>query len=269
MSLPLEGITIAVAEGRQLEELATMLAKEGAAVHRCPMISILDAPEEAPILAWIDDLIAGTFSHVVLMTGEGLRRLLGFAECNGRRDAFVEALAKTRTLTRGPKPARALKEIQLTPTLIASAPTTDGVLATLESETLSDKTVGVQQYAPGETPLVPFIEQRGGKARTVLPYIYAPSADASRVVELIDLLAEGKVQVLVITSSPQVDRLFEVAAEHQREEKLLAGLRRSCVAAVGPIAAESLERRGVTVQVCPAQGFVMKNLVQQILRWRQ
>jgi uroporphyrinogen-III synthase len=74
--------------------------------------------------------------------------------------------------------------------------------------------------------------------------------------------------VVVITSSPQVDRLFEVAEEKGRTEQLLAGLSRACVAAVGPIAAGNLQGRGVSVQVCPERGWVMKNLVQQIVRWR-
>ncbi|MBI1833044.1 MAG: uroporphyrinogen-III synthase, partial [Planctomycetes bacterium] len=50
--------TIALAEGRQLEDLAAMLEKEGAKPLRCPMLSILDAPNEAPVLAWLDRLQA-------------------------------------------------------------------------------------------------------------------------------------------------------------------------------------------------------------------
>src|SRR5205823_5977343 len=43
--------TVALAEGRQLEELVQMLEKEGATALRCPMLSILDAPDETPVLA--------------------------------------------------------------------------------------------------------------------------------------------------------------------------------------------------------------------------
>src|SRR5947209_1630275 len=96
--------TVALAEGRQLEELAQMLEREGAATLRCPMVSILDAPDAAPVLAWLRDLAADRYDWVVLLTGEGLRRLLGFAEREGLRDAVVRALGRTRTVTRGPKP---------------------------------------------------------------------------------------------------------------------------------------------------------------------
>jgi uroporphyrinogen-III synthase len=39
------------------------------------------------------------------------------------------------------------------------------------------------------------------------------------------------------------------------------------IAAVGPVVAENLRRRGCRIDVCPEQGFVMKNLVQQISRF--
>src|SRR5438874_7437563 len=106
MSGPLTGRTIALAEGRQLEELAEMLEKEGATTLRCPLVSILDAPDPAPVLAWLENLIAGKFDYVLLFTGEGLRRLLGFAERAGLRPAVITALGKTKTITRGPKPVR-------------------------------------------------------------------------------------------------------------------------------------------------------------------
>src|SRR5437660_8494373 len=123
MTLPLEGRTVALAEGRQLEDLAALLAKEGATPLRVPLISILDAPDPAPVVTWLRELAADRFGYVVLLTGEGLRRLLHFAEREGLRDAVVAALGRARLVTRGPKPGRALKEVGLTPTLVAEAPT--------------------------------------------------------------------------------------------------------------------------------------------------
>src|SRR5438128_400391 len=129
--LPLAGHTFALAEGRQLEELALMLEKEGATVLRCPMVSIVDATDAGPVLAWIRELIDDPFAYVIFMTGEGIRRLMGFAEREGLHYRFVEALARTKSVTRGPKPVRALKELGLSPSLVAETPTTEGVIARL------------------------------------------------------------------------------------------------------------------------------------------
>ncbi len=266
MTLPLEGRTVALAEGRQLEELAQMLETEGAAALRCPMVSILDAPDAAPVIAWLQELSAGRFGYVVLMTGEALRRLLGFAERAGMRDTVIAALGRTRTITRGPKPVRALKEVGLAPTKVAEAPTTDGVIATLRRESLQGRTVGVTLYGEPNPALVEFLERSGAIARTVLPYVYAPAADAERICDLIERLARGEVDAMLFTSSPQVDRLYEVATERDNKSQLQQGLERTRVAAVGPVVAENLRQRGARVDICPEQGFVMKNLVQQIKR---
>ena len=99
-----------------------------------------------------------------------------------------------------------------------------------------------------------------------MPYVYAPASDADRVHDLIDRMARGEVDVLVFTSSPQVDRLFEAAAQRGRDTELRQGLDRTRVAAVGPVLAESLRQKGARVDICPEQGFVMKNLVQHIKR---
>jgi uroporphyrinogen-III synthase len=257
---------IALAEGRQLEELAQLLEKEGATTLRCPMVSIMDAPDPDPVVAWLHELAADRFSWVVLLTGEGVRRLLSFAERAGLRDATIAALGRTRTVTRGPKPGLALRELGLTPTKWAPQPTTDGVIASLREETLAGQTVGVQLYSESNPHLTGFLASAGASARTVLPYVYAPAADAERVADLIRRLETGRVDVLVFTSSPQVDRLYEVAQQQGLTAVLAAGLQRTRVAAVGPVVAEDLRQRGAPVHICPEQGFVMKNLVRHIER---
>ena len=125
-------------------------------------------------------------------------------------------------------------------------------------------TVGVQLYAPTNPPLTDYLAGVGAMMAAVLPYVYAPATDAERVVDLIKAMQAGKVDVIVFTSSPQVDRLYEVAGERELTTALTEGFGKTRVAAVGPVVADSLRRHGAPVHVCPEQGFVMKNLVKQI-----
>src|SRR5947209_9273284 len=173
MADTLNGRTIALAEGRQLEELAQMLEKEGALALRYPMINILDAPDAAAVVTWLRDLIADKFAYVILMTGEALRRLLGFAEREGIRQEVIAALSRVRTITRGPKPVRALKEVGLNPTKVAESPTTEGVIATMRNEPLQGQTIGVTLYGEPNPTLVSFLEHAGATVGTVLPCVYA------------------------------------------------------------------------------------------------
>jgi uroporphyrinogen-III synthase len=191
---------------------------------------------------------------------------LGFAAREGFRDDVLAALAKVKTITRGPKPVRALKEIGLAPYKIAAAPTTDGVIETLKHESIRDLDVAVQLYSESNPPLTEYLASVGARAHTVSPYVYAPSADASKVVDLIEQMATDRVDCVVFTSSPQVDRLVEVAAEHKFEPALREGWMRTKIAAVGPVVKEKLLAVGARADVMPEQGFQMKNLVQHIKR---
>lgn len=260
------GKTIALAEGRQLEDLAQMLAKEGASIWRCPMVSMLDPSDDGPMLEWLEELNAGRFAWVVLLTGEGLRRLLA---CTDRHQIRAEVLAgfkQTKIITRGPKPGQALREVGLAPSVVAKMPTTEGVIDSLKNENLRGLTVGVQLYRAENPPLLDFLQQAEASVQTVLPYLYAPASDGEKIVDLIEAMAAGRIDVVVFTSSPQVDRLYEVADEKGLTAQLASSWTRTKVAAVGPIVAQTLQSKGVHVAICPEQGFQMKNLVVHIQR---
>src|SRR5438045_6042633 len=102
-SPPLAGRTIAVPETRELEVFAAMLERRGARVLRCPLVAIRDAPDPEPVLHWSRALASGSFDDLILLTGEGLWRILACIDRNEPllREAFVAALAGLRKITRG------------------------------------------------------------------------------------------------------------------------------------------------------------------------
>ena len=265
-SKPLSGRTIAIPETRELDLFARMLEQRGAVTRRCPLVTILDAPDPVPILAWLKQLAAGRFHDLVLLTGEGLRRLLAAAERAGIKDEVIAALGKTRKITRGPKPARALRDIGLRNDLAAKTPTTDGVIAALAKLDLQSHDVGVQLY--GSEPnlkLMDFLRRADATPYPVAPYIYAGKMDDAKVVALIEQLAGGGIDVIAFTSMQQLTRLRDVAERHQMQETLIKGLAQAKVAAVGPIVAEALRDMGITVDMMPEESYFMKPLVNAIV----
>ena len=69
----MHGRLIVVPESRELDLFARMLEAQGAKTLRCPMVTILDAVDPAPIEAWLRRFAAGKFDDLILLTGEGLR----------------------------------------------------------------------------------------------------------------------------------------------------------------------------------------------------
>src|SRR6516162_37103 len=241
-SHPLSGRLIALPETRELDRLAGLLEQQGAETLRCPMVAIGDAPDQVPVQEWLMRL---PFDDLVFFTGEGLRRLHGFARRFDLETAFLAALQTARKITRGPKPERALRELGLKSDLRAEEPTTDGLIAALSAHDLRGRRVGVQLY-PGNpnTKFTDFLVRAGTEPHLVVPYVYASAADDERVVELIDRMADGGIDVIAFTSSPQVHRLFDVAKAMGQDEKLQTALQSTAIAAVGPVVAGELQRRG-------------------------
>jgi uroporphyrinogen-III synthase len=266
MTEELSGRRIVVPETRELGQLLRMLEERGADTVPCPMIAIRDTPDTAPVEAWLRRFAKGTCDDLVLMTGEGLRRLLGFARRLDLEPAFLVALAPTRKITRGPKPVRALRKIGLATDVPADEPTTEGVIAALERLDLTGRHVGVQLY-PGNANerLLKFLEGAGAEADPVLPYIYASEADDAQVIAVITEMAAGQIDAIAFTSAPQVRRFRDVARSFGREAELRQGFERSLVAAVGPIVAAELDALGVQVNVTPRDNtFFMKPLVREL-----
>jgi uroporphyrinogen-III synthase len=256
---PLAGRVVAVPETREIDVFAAMLERRGAQVVRCPMVAIRDAPDPAPVLRWSRELAAGSFDDLVLLTGEGLRRILACIDRNepALKESFVAALTRLRKITRGPKPARALRELGMKPDIAAERPTTEGVIASLQPFDLKSRRFGVQLYGTEPNrPLVDFLETAGAKVSTVAPYVYADAADNEAILTLLKRILAGEVDAIAFTSTPQVERLFAVAPA----ESITAALAKTVVAAVGPVVADTLRRHGIQARVMPEESFFLKPL---------
>ena len=74
-------------------------------------------------MSFLGELASGGLDALVLLTGEGVRRLLSFAEREGLTEKVVAAMRAITIVTRGPKPARALRDLGILPTLSTDQPT--------------------------------------------------------------------------------------------------------------------------------------------------
>jgi uroporphyrinogen-III synthase len=261
----LAGKVVAVPEARQLDVFASLLERRGASVLRCPLVGILDSPDEASVLGWIERLIATPTDLVVFYTGEGVQRLADFARRAGREREFVAALARTPTLTRGPKPRRSLKVLGLEPEYSAIEPTTAGMIEAAKTLAAPLRRVALQLYNKDQDrQLADYFEQRGADVDSVAPYVYASEADDERVAALIGELAAGRVHAIAFTSKAQVQRLLELAQKRRLDATLREGLERTRVAAIGPVVAAELERARIRVDTMPKDSYSMKPLVTSV-----
>ena len=259
----LEGYRILILETREEAQFSRLLREQGADVLQCPMFTIHDAPDPAPVEAWIRLFIAKPFDDLVLMTGEGLRRMMKVAKRIGVDQDFIAAIAKAKRYARGPKPVRALREIGLEANLQTETPTSEGVAAMLAQQDLKGHRVGLQLYPDkNHSKLIGAITSYGATVEPVLPYVYDGQAADTNIVEAIGEMAERRVDAIALTSSGQVRRLIDVARAHNCEDRLRAGLAQTPVASVGPVVSDELKAYGLQTDIYPAnESFFMKPLI--------
>ncbi|MBP1091255.1 uroporphyrinogen-III synthase [Bradyrhizobium diazoefficiens] len=259
----LNGYRILILETREEAQFSKLLAAQGADVVQCPMFTIHDAPDPAPVEAWIRRAIDRPFDDLVLMTGEGLRRIMKLARTRGLDQALVAALAKSRKFTRGPKPGKALREISLEAQQTTEKPTTEGVIEMLGKLDLKGRRLGLQLYPDKDhSTLTGALSAQGAEVDTVLPYVYDSKAADANIVAAMDDMAEGRIDSIALTNLGQVRRLIEAAKAHGSEAKLRAGLERTLIASVGPAVSGELAAHGLRTDIAPAEdAYFMRPLI--------
>ena len=259
----LNGYRILILETREEAQFSRLLAEQGADVVQCPMFAIHDAPDSAPVEAWIRRFIEKPFDDLVLMTGEGLRRLMKVARRINLEQDFIGAIGQARKFVRGPKPGRALREIGLEPQMTTERPTSEGIAEMLARIDLKAHRIGLQLYPDKDHgALIGAITAQGAKVDTVTPYVYDAQAADTNIVTAIDEMAQGHIDAIALTNLGQVRRLIEVARAQGLEARLREGLSKTPIASVGPAVSDELKSHGLRTDIYPANdAFFMKPLI--------
>lgn len=259
----LNGYRILILETREEAQFSKLLAEQGADVVQCPMIEIHDAPDPAPVEAWIRRAIDKPLDDLVLMTGEGLRRIMKLARSRGLDQALIAALGKSRKFTRGPKPGKALREVGLEQQQMTEKPTTDGVIEMMGKLDLTGRRLGLQLYPDKDhSALIGALTAQGAAVDTVLPYAYDPKAADANITAAIDEMAAGRIDCIALTNLGQVRRLVDAAKAHGSEAKLRDGFERTLIASVGPAVSGELAAHGLREDILPAdESFFMRPLI--------
>ena len=264
--MPFNGLRVIAFESRRASEIAELIRRQ----HGEPFVapSMREAPIEnnQPAFEFAERLFRGEFDMMILLTGVGTRALNKVLASRFPPQAFAEALRKLTVVARGPKPAAALREMEVPITITVPEPNTWRELIEATSGR-PEKRIAVQEYGKSNDDLLTALRNRGAIVTPVRIYQWDLPEDTGPLREAVQRIAKGQADVAMFTTSIQVEHLLRIAAELGLDQAVLKGLRRRMViASIGPSTSEALEDYDIQPDLTPSHpkmGFLVKEAADQ------
>jgi uroporphyrinogen-III synthase len=267
-----DGLSVLVLESRRAKELASIVESYGGRPIVAPSMREVPLESNTEALAFADAVIRLEFDLIILLTGVGTRALLELVDrVRAQRDTFIAALGRIPIAARGPKPTAVLRDIGLSPWLQAPEPNTwRELVAALDARAgempLRARRVAVQEYGAPNPELLQALEARGALLTRVPIYQWALPEDLEPLRQGCRALAEGQVDVVLLTTATQVTHLLQIADHLGLADGVRAGLRRAMVASIGPTTSETLREHGVAIDMEPSHpkmGFLVREAAER------
>jgi uroporphyrinogen-III synthase len=257
MVLPtFDGLRVLSLESRRAREMETLITTHGGRATVAPSMREVPLESNTAAIAFADALIRGEFDVVVLLTGVGTRVLLDVVgRARGGTADFVAALGRVRLAVRGPKPHAAIREVGLTPWVVAPEPNTwREVVAAIDAtgpSPLAARRVAVQEYGVANDQLTQALAARGAVVTPVPVYQWQLPEDLAPLEQACRALIARQIDVVLFTTGTQAVHLLQVAERLGLRDALQAALDRTVVASIGPTTSEELHAQRIDVDFEP------------------
>jgi uroporphyrinogen-III synthase len=246
--------------------MAELIRRQGGNPLVAPSMREVPLTGNEEAFRFAERLFAGEFDMVVLLTGVGTRQLNRLLAARFPESAFADGLGATTLVARGPKPAAALREMGLTPAIVAPEPNTWRELLAATQDR-PERRIAVQEYGRPNPELLAGLRSRGAEVTAVRVYRWDLPEDIEPLRDAVRRLAAGEFQVALFTTAIQISHLARVARELGIEDAALNGLRHAQVASIGPTTTEALEEFGIQPYIEPSHpkmGFLVKEAADRI-----
>ncbi len=258
--MPFAGRRVLALESRRATETAHLIRNQGGEPFVAP--SMREVPLEANEAAFdfAERLFRGEFDMMIFLTGVGCRALHKVIASRHGEDRFPEALRKLTTVARGPKPIGVLRELNVPVTIAVPEPNTwRELLSAIEGR--PERRIAIQEYGRSNHELVEALANRGAEVTPVRVYQWERPEDLDPLRQAARGLAQQEFDVVLFTSSVQLEHLLETAAELGLSEQVMEGLRHAMIGSIGPMMTETLEEHGLPPDVIPSHpklGFLVR-----------
>jgi uroporphyrinogen-III synthase len=234
-----EGLRVLSLESRRAAEIETLIRRQGGDPFVAPSLREVPLAQNSAALDFAERLFDNQFEMLILLTGVGTRLLNQVIETRWPPGRFANALRHITLVARGPKPMAVMREWGVPVAITVPEPNTwREILAATEGR--PEKQIAVQEYGRPSPELVEGLKARGAVVTPVPVYQWELPENVEPLREAARRLAAADFDVLLITSSAQIEHLLRVAADLNLEQAVRHAAKRVVIASIGPTTSETL-----------------------------
>ena len=249
--MSLAGLRVLTLESRKAKDMETLILRENGVPIVAPSVQERALEDNQIGIKFVEQLEAGAYDMVILMTGVGLAFLRDIVITQIPVERLSAALGRATIVARGPKPIGVLRQLGLQAQVIIGEPNTWREIVSTVAER-SERRIAVQEYGRPNVEMNSALEQLGATVTPVALYRWELPADVEPLRAAARALAAGECDVVLFTSSIQLDHLLEVSAELGIRDGVEKVLRtKVAIASIGPVMTEALKAKGLPVDIIP------------------
>jgi len=249
--MSLAGLRVLSLESRRAKEIENLIVREGGIPFVAPSVKERALEDDDTALRFVERLEANEFDMVICMTGVGLAFLRDTVIPRMPVERLAEALRRVTIVSRGPKPVGILKSLGVPIHLMIPEPNTwreivDAVAGRTE------RRIAVQEYGRPNLEMNRALEAIGATVTPIALYRWELPEDLEPLREAARRLASRECDVVLFTSSIQLDHLLEVAREIGLETEVRTTLSEDvAIASIGPVMTDALVAHGFPPEIVP------------------
>jgi uroporphyrinogen-III synthase len=231
--------------------METLIRREGGDPFVAPSVQERALENHGEAIRFVERMEAGEFDLLICMTGSGLAFFRDQVAAHSTMDRLGAALRRVAIVSRGPKPLPILRDLGARADIVVPEPNTwkevvDAVAPRPE------RRIVVQQYGRPNPEMNAALEQLGAYVTPMVVYRWELPGDLEPLCAAARRLAGHQCDVILFTSSIQLDHLITTADDLGLQPQVFSALREyTAIASVGPVMTATLEAAGLAADIVP------------------
>lgn len=249
--MPFAGLRVLSLESRRAKEMEALIRREGGDPFVAPSVQERALDDHGEAIHFLERLEAGEFEMLICMTGSGLALFRDQLATHSPPERLTAALQRVTIVSRGPKPLPLLRELGTRADIVIAEPNTWREIVEAVG-TRRERRILVQEYGRPNPEMNAALERLGATVTPMVVYRWELPEDIEPLRLAARRLAERQFDVVLFTSSIQLDHLMMIANELGLQAQVSSALKEfAAVASVGPVMTASLLAAGFPADVVP------------------